>query len=212
MLTLFLRYRGENDTALSDEQLQNVVLTFLTMGHENVGTALAWTLIFLSKDQQAQENVRKEIRDVVGSHGNMPWESMDELPTLSAAFDEAIRLFPSVPAVTRAAAKKEGCSLMGYHIPSDVEIVCNLYAHNRLANGAGSETELFRPQCSHQAVRFGGGERVCLGRPLAYLEARVLISKMLACVVLHAGDDKPAIGKVVVSLRPWKPKVQIAKL
>jgi len=59
----------------------------------------------------------------------------------------------------------------------------------------GKDLEVFRPQrpslgnlqSRHPAARFGGGERVCLGKPLAELEIRLLAVGAAQAAELGAG-------------------------
>jgi cytochrome P450 len=72
------------DAKLSRDQVRNLCLTFLTMGHENIASGLAWVTLCLAHDEQAQQRVRAGNRQ-----------------DLETAFFEAMRLFPSVAGLTR---------------------------------------------------------------------------------------------------------------
>jgi len=146
------------DDTLTTEEVRNLCMTFLTMGSENVSTGLSWCAVCLAQDQKAQDEARK---------------SKD---ALTNAFHEAVRLFPSVPVLTRMALTDT--ELCGYQIPRCTEVVVNIYAIHRNPAVWGENAQEFLPsRCPFvstngppDAFPFGGGARSCIGRPLTMHE------------------------------------------
>merc|ERR1712217_160038 len=133
------------ETELSDWELNQLCMTFLSMGHENVATAIAWTLVFLGERQELQQRVRDEIRSVLQEGRSSPkvpsYKLLEQMPLLTEVFEEAVRLFPSVPAVTRCAQCPT--ELFGFAIPRGTEVVLNLYAAQRQVDAG--ETPVWMP-------------------------------------------------------------------
>jgi cytochrome P450 len=180
---------------LSRELVRNC-LTFLTMGHENVASGMAWTLLCLAHNQPAQ--------DVVASSGKK--EDLD------VAFHEAVRLFPSVAGLTRMNMVKT--SLCGYEIPRMTEVAVGTYEMHRLETRWGANANEFAPsrcpavstQGPPDAFPFGVGARSCIGRPLSMVELHALVGALVRefRVVLLSDMPKPTN---FVSLRPGPHKV-----
>ena len=95
-----------------DSELENLCLTFLTMGHENVATAITWTLIMLADNPDSQQIVRTEALSsnvTRKASGEISWLlELNKLSKLEQSFLEASRfkLYPSGPVVTRVAEKE----------------------------------------------------------------------------------------------------------
>ena len=87
--------------------------------------------------------------------------------------------------------------LLGYSIPSGAELALNLHAMHRLHPD--------RP-----ALPFGAGSRVCPGRRLAYVEARVAVAAVLSVLDVTPGGKpgKATQPAVVVSYRPRQPRLR----
>jgi cytochrome P450 len=155
------------DSSLSTEEVRNLALTFLTMGSENVSTALSWCVIQLSEHPEAQRNARR---------------SFD---TLRSCFDETVRLYPSVPVLTRQCP--EETVICGHTIPRATEVVINLYALHRNTRTYGENACDFDfkrcPVVSTMgppdAIPFGAGSRACVGRPLTNHELKTVLWPLL---------------------------------
>jgi len=199
-----LSFLLQRQPQLTTEELQGCCLTLLTMGHENVGSAMAWTLLLLASQPTLQDEVREEIRTAIVGQAVWSLELLDRLPKLTASFEEAIRLSPSVPAATRTPKNPDGAVVLGYHIPQGEELALNLYSVQRLEDNP----------C---VLPFATGARMCVGRALAYLEARVLASTLLpemelAPISTSTKEFAGANPRVFVSLRPHEAQVRVSKL
>mmetsp|Transcript_104850 Transcript_104850/g.338121 ORF Transcript_104850/g.338121 Transcript_104850/m.338121 type:complete len:334 (-) Transcript_104850:93-1094(-) len=211
--------------SLSDDDLENLCLTFLTMGHENISTSIAWTLIQLAENQEAQRECRAEVltSHVWQTDSAMPSDAdglevfrfLSRLKLADAAFLESSRLFPSVPAITRMATKD--VVVAGYRIPSGTEVVFNIYGLNRDCAAWGEAASAFvlhRPSSSSSSLSssssseclhswsFGGGQRVCLGRPLSVVEIKAALAVVLSRFELSSGSGPLVKPNNLVSLRP----------
>ncbi|XP_017056731.1 probable cytochrome P450 28a5 [Drosophila ficusphila] len=79
--------------SLDNRQLLAYSMTFLLDGFETTATVLAHTLLNLGRNSQAQELLRREIRDHL-QDGIIAFDKLNELPYLDACIQETIRLYP----------------------------------------------------------------------------------------------------------------------
>jgi cytochrome P450/NADPH-cytochrome P450 reductase len=144
------------------------------MGSENVSTALSWCAILLSENLPAQREARKSKESLMN------------------AFHEAMRLYPSVAALTRTCS--EDTEICGYEIPRFTEVQLNMYSIHRNENTWGEDASEYRPnRCPvistlgpPDAFPFGGGKRSCIGRPLTNHEVSFVLSQIFENFELHA--------------------------
>jgi len=182
--------RALGEPALTRSQVRNLCLTFLTMGHENVATALAWCVILLAEHPD-------ELADVVAAPTA---DVFDE--RLLRAFEEATRLYPSVAGLTRM--NLSDAVVGGVLVPARTEVAVNMFDIHRDTAAWGADS------CGYpDAFPFGvGARRSCLGRPLSYLELRLLVGPLLRRFdLVSATPSSPCEADSYVSLRPGPHRV-----
>eukprot|EP01062_Namystynia_karyoxenos_P081811 TRINITY_DN9073_c0_g1_i1.p1 TRINITY_DN9073_c0_g1~~TRINITY_DN9073_c0_g1_i1.p1 ORF type:complete len:547 (+),score=127.74 TRINITY_DN9073_c0_g1_i1:104-1642(+) len=189
---------------LSAFEQRQLVMTLLTMGHENVSSGVSFALLLLADDPELQRRARRE---VLAQGEKLDFAALGRLPLLCRVLEEATRLYPSVPGLTRQPLVD--ATVCGYRVPQGTEVVLNLVAAHRAAAGPD-------PDCSAdgRSLAFGGGRRGCLGRHLAYLEALMVCAELLRRGELQrvgsGGRPPPKIqGSVMVSLRPGKGEAHV---
>lgn len=77
--------------ALDDEELVDNAVTFLFAGHETSALGLTYALYCLARRPAFQDRIRSEIAPL---HGDPTPADLRECPALTAAVDEALRLYP----------------------------------------------------------------------------------------------------------------------
>ena len=208
------------------------------MGHENVSTSVTWTLILLAEHPACQERVRREVVEAKaalvlarggggsgGGEGEWTAEALSSMTELTHAFHEATRLYPSVPVVTRQPTRDT--ELLGYRIPAGQEVVLSTYSMHRDVSVYGPRAGGWQlpERCpvvtTHgppDAFPFGGGGRACIGRPLSYVEVRMVVAEILlrfrvVSVSTREGKPvRPVREANFVSLRPGPHKLRFEPL
>lgn len=208
LLGRLMRGRDDEEQGMSEALLQDEVRTLLLAGHETTAVALTTTGYLLAHHPAVQAGVFEE----VAALGGAPISTDTPLPRTQAALDEAMRLYPPVPAWGREPVRD--ISLGGHTIPAGTTLlVAPFIVHRRedlfsdpLRYDPGRWTPAFRKALPRFSFfPFGGGPRVCIGASMAMLEARIVLAEMLRRFALEPADDAPLTLFPSLTLRPTKP-------
>ena len=194
VLSLLLHQRQEGDTPLTDEDVQNEVVTFVLAGHETTAIALTWTWYLLAQHPPVAARLHAELDEALG--GRTP--QMDDLPRLSYTanvFKEALRLYP--PALLFARRPKADTQFGGYRIARGQSIFVSPYLTQRNPRYF-ERPESFEPE-RWEAISipkfayfpFGGGAKMCIGEPFARLEGVLALATLAQKWALQRVDEKP---------------------
>lgn len=192
VLSILVRTRDEDGTALDDAELAEQLRTLLFAGHETTATALAWAVWLLHRHPEALARVRDEIERL----GPTPApEAFASLPFLEACCYEALRMCPPVVDVGRVLRKP--LQVGRFTIPAGETIVpAPLLLH--LREDLYPEPERFRPErfldkrpSPFELIAFGGGVRRCLGAAFAIYEMKVVLGSVLREHRLRIQGDAP---------------------
>ncbi|KAG0370331.1 Protein kinase alk2 [Mortierella sp. AD032] len=99
LLQLFMEAKDDEGEPLSDEYLVDIILNFTIAGRDTTAQALSWMFYLLNRDGTDKEILKtliKEVDDVLD--GELPtYETHKQQKYAEACFNEALRIFPSVP-------------------------------------------------------------------------------------------------------------------
>jgi len=200
----------ETERTMTDDEMVDNLMTFITAGHETTALGLAWTFDLLSRHPEIEQKVVEEIASV-SSGGEIAPEHIPMLDYTRQVFSEAMRLYPPAPIVTRTALK--GFRLGKFLIPAGTGIFVPIYAVHRHAS-IWRDPEVFDPErFSPDAVKerhryaympFGAGPRVCIGSGFALMEAVAVLAVILRKVSMTSVAEQPPEPLMKVTLRPKK--------
>jgi cytochrome P450 len=209
LLDLLLKTRDpESGRTLTDEDIINNVLTFITAGHETTSVALTWTLWLLAKDQGSQQRVFQEIAAVVGS-GTIGPAEVEALSFCRQVIQEAMRLFPPAPAISRFA--KTAMTLGGMEIEAGTRVHIPIFALHRNTrlwqNPNAFDPDRFAPELAKTYSRyaflpFGGGLRICIGASFAMIEATAILATLIRAFRFQPVPGHKPQPVARVTLRP----------
>lgn len=201
---------------LSDANIRHQILTFLIAGHETAAGFLAFTLHKLAGDPELAARLRDEIRRTIGD-GEPTLEQIHGLDLLHRTLHESLRMWPTVPAVTRAPRAE---SVLGrYRIPAGHSVTLLLPAIHRdpavWRDPDRFDPDRFLPEASKGrpagAYRpFGIGKRTCTGRHFALIEAALCLTMVIRefrlerpapLHITRTASPKPRDFRL--RLRPW---------
>ena len=211
LLALLLAARDpDGGRALTNEEITDNVVTFVTAGHETTAVALIWALHLLSLHPDVAGRVRAEIAAVAGN-APLAVEHVAQLAYTHQVVNETLRLYPSVPITSRTTSKT--VELGGVTIPAGSVIILPIYAvhHHR---GLWDQPEAFDParfeadraKARHRYafMPFGVGPRICIGSAFAMLEAVTILAVLVRALDFAAAGPAPT-PMARLTLRPKTP-------
>ena len=197
-----------NGEGMSDRQLRDEVITLLSAGHETTATTLAWTWYLLARHPEIESRLAAELQSVLG--GRAPTAAdVPRLQYVEQIVMESMRLYPPVFAMGRMS--KEPCEIGGFDIPTGTSFLMSQWVSHRDPRYFDSPEE-FRPErWADDRMRqlpkfayfpFGGGPRLCIGAPLAMLEAVLIVATVAQAFRFELVADQKIELFPSVTLRP----------
>ncbi|MFK0045973.1 cytochrome P450 [Streptomyces sp. NPDC090741] len=195
---------GIPSTVVSDE-----LVTFLGVGSETIGVALAWAWHELARNRDLEQAVQREA-DALFNSGNPLPEKVDEhLPLSTQVVMEALRLYP-LPVVPRNALRE--VTVGGFRFPRGADVLLNLYGiHRDPALHPRPDTfDPYRwaPESARTALRnaylpYGAGAHRCVAAPFAALSGAIALATLAAQFQLRPADPHCQVRAVAgVVTRP----------
>lgn len=195
---------------LNEKQIHDHILTFLAAGHETTALTLAWTCYLLAQYPRVRRKLQDELRSVLA--GRPPeMDDLASLPYLDRVISESMRLYP--PAWLQARFVTQECELDGARLPVGTMVMLSQWVMHR-APEIWPEAEVFKPErwdrANEQQIPpgayfpFGAGPRMCIGMPLAQLEARLILASILQHYTPQPVPGSTAEVKPAITLRPKK--------
>ncbi|GAA0506392.1 Cytochrome P450 [Halorubrum aquaticum] len=217
--------------AIDDDELVDNAVTFLFAGHETSALGLTYTLHALATHPDIQERVRRE---VAAFDDDPTAAEVRDCPALTAAINEALRLYPPVHTFFREPT--EPVTLGGYRIPAGVVVSLSPWVVHRDGRW-WDDPETYRPErWLHESPSgavsvgdeapgpavgerpeyayfpFGGGPRHCIGMRFARQELRLATATLLRRVRLEAVDGDLEL-RASANTRPAGPvRVRVREL
>jgi cytochrome P450 len=170
VLSLMLRARYDDGSAISDQHIADELLTLLTAGHETTATTLAWLVERVRRHPQLLERLTEEAH-AGGS----------ELQ--QATIWEVQRLRPVIDGTSRRALQR--IRLGEWVIPEGHVVIVSIpQAHanpDRFTSPSVFDPDRFvgNPPDSYAWIPFGGGIRRCIGAAFANMEMTVTLRTLL---------------------------------
>jgi cytochrome P450 len=143
---------------LDDLEAFGILATLLAAGGESTTSLLGSGICILAEDQALQDSIRAD------------------LSLIPAFVEEACRIEPPFRGHYRRVVTDT--TLGGVQLPSGSRLVLVWPAANRTAELGGDAIDVERPN-PRQHVGFGWGLHLCVGAPLARMEARVAFEHLL---------------------------------
>ncbi|GAC1636705.1 MAG: cytochrome P450 [Ktedonobacteraceae bacterium] len=199
---------SETQESLTEKQIHDHILTFIAAGHETTANALVWTFYLLSRHPEVRGKLLTEIRDVLGNRAATV-EDLGKLTYTDWVLNEAMRLYP--PAWMQARFVTKEFELDGVTLQPGTLVMMSQWVLHRLPEVWG-DPEAFRPErwdpVSGQKVPsgayfpFGMGPRICIGMPLAQMEAKLILTAVLQTYVPQPFPGYEPGLNPTITLRP----------
>lgn len=158
---------------IDEELLSSQLVSFLGAGFDTSATTFALTLFEMAKNERTQTKVFEEVDKYLDEHDNtLNYDCVSKLPYLDACIDEALRLYPSLPNLTREVMED-------YTFPTGLTVEKGVRIHlavGHIQRNASyfPEPEKYRPErflpeekhkmTPYTYLSFGEGFRICIGK------------------------------------------------
>lgn len=170
VLALLITARDGEGGGLSDDELEDQLLTLLLAGHETTASTLAFCFERLVRHPEVLARLGREVREGEGD------------TYLEAVIDETQRVRPVVGIAWRSLAAP--LELGGYLLPAGTIVMPSISGLQ--ASEVFEDADEFRPERFLQGrpdpytlIPFGGGTRRCLGASFARLEVKIVLRAVL---------------------------------
>lgn len=191
-------------------QLRDEVLTLMSTGYETIGDAIGWSIHLLSRHPEAEDNVRRELAEVLD--GRDP--ELADIPKLvytRQVLDESMRIYPPTWLFVRMALGDDTLP-GGVPVAAGTKLyLCQFVTHRdaryfpdpeRFEPLRFTKAEIAkRPRFSY--FPFGGGVHQCIGEHFANLEGVMVLAMLLSRFRVRTGAE-PRL-RPGVTLRPASP-------
>jgi cytochrome P450 len=207
ILTLLLEARDpETGEGLSEVEVRANILTFIAAGHETTANSINWSLFLLSQSPEWRARVQAEAdRELDGDIDGIA----ERLVETRAVIEEAMRLYPPLAAISRAALAPD--ELAGEPIRRGTMVVIAPYVLHR-HRALWADPDAFDPNRFLGGAReridrfaylpFGVGPRICIGATFALQEASIVVATVMRHFTLELAPGHAVWPVHRVTLRP----------
>ncbi|KAF2847821.1 benzoate 4-monooxygenase cytochrome P450 [Plenodomus tracheiphilus IPT5] len=196
-----------------DQSIPPFALTAWTVSNVAAGSdttaILLRTIVHeLLQDAQSMNRLIKEIDEAVSISSNpsdvVQWSCARKLPYLDAVIKEAGRLHPSFGLPFERVVPAPGATICGKWLKAGTIVGMSAWVMHHHEGTFGRDHDRWRPErwldCSDiqrkameaSLLTFGAGNRVCLGKNVAYFEVYKIVPTLLRAFEIHP----PMNGKV----------------
>ncbi|XP_058809035.1 cytochrome P450 4C1-like, partial [Phymastichus coffea] len=178
---------AENNGLIDREGVKEEVDTFTFEAHDTTAMAMAYTLMLLAENPEAQQLARNEVVKLFRKrNGLVSFDDLQELDYLERCIKESLRLFPPVATLMRYTRNE--LQLKNALIPADSHIMVHLYDTHRdphfWQQPDRFDPDRFLPENSRNRhpfayIPFSAGPRNCIGQKFALMELKLLIGQII---------------------------------
>ena len=210
LLSMLLHAKDEEGGTggMTDEQLRDEAMTIFLAGHETTANALTWTGYLLSQHPEIEAKLYAEVDAVLGDRPPTV-EDLPKLGYVEKILAESMRLYP--PAWLLGYRAIQDYNIGTYALPAGTVVLMSQYVihHDPRWFPDPFRFDPERWEAAAKAARpkfsyfpFGGGPRVCIGEPFAWMEATLIIAAMAQRWRLRLVPGHPVVLQPLITLRP----------
>jgi cytochrome P450 len=208
MAMLLQMVDAETGEQMTDQQLRDEAITLFLAGYETTSVALSWAYELLTRHPEAMAKLTAEVDVVLGDR--LPtFADLPALPYASMVVQESMRLRPPAWWLPRLAIEDD--EIDGYAIPAGTNVAVLMYGihHNpeHWENPEQFDPERFSAERSatrHKFawVPFGAGQRQCIGKDFAMMEAPLILAMIAQRYEVKAAPGQVAAPRMSGTLKP----------
>ena len=199
----------ETGEGLDDVNIRYQVLTFLIAGHETTSGMLTFAFSYLLRNPSVLAQAYAEVDRVLPGDTRPDYAQVAQLEVIERILKEALRLWPTAPAFSLAPFADT--EVGGYRLKKDRPV--NVFAPGLHRNPkAWDDPEAFdidrwlpaneAKHHPHAYKPFGNGERACIGRQFAMVEAKIALAMLLRAFSISDPHSYKLRIKETLSIKP----------
>ncbi|KAK7510511.1 putative cytochrome P450 [Phyllosticta citriasiana] len=203
MSPLIDQFPGKKMSDIEKTRCQGDSRLIIVAGSDTTSATLTHAMYHLALEPQHIDKLREEINPKIQSDGSINHRDIQDLPHLNGVINETLRLHPAVPTALPRVTPPEGIEVNGTYIPGETTVWCPQYVLGR-SEKVYAEPNRFLPErwyAKKEMVKkekaffpFSTGVYGCIGKPLALMELRLVIAKLLMAFDIQfapgeTGDD-----------------------
>ncbi len=209
LLSQLLKHGEDNGGGcpVSANAARNEAIVMFMAGHETTANSLAWCWYLLGHSPRAAAKLHAELDEVLG--GRAP--SLEDVPRLHytrAVFEEALRLYPPIPILSRQARQDDVVN--GHQVSKDtIILVVPWLLHRHKAHWEKPDhfiPERFLPDQPRPDkfiyLPFSVGRRVCLGLRFGMVEGILCLATLAQRFTAEVEKDHKVEIECRLTLRP----------
>lgn len=183
----------------TNEMVAQVFIFFLG-GFETTSSVMSFALFEIAKNQTIQKRLQAELDEVLKRHDNkLTYEALLEMKYLDQIFDEALRLYPSMPMLFRVAAKDYKVPETDITITKGTQIFIPAFSLHRdsryFQNPLLFDPDRFAPEAKAEIrpftyLPFGEGPRNCIGMRISQLQSKIGIATVVSKFNVELAADR----------------------
>jgi cytochrome P450 len=175
---------------LSQGEIEANSMAIIVGGSETLTTVLVSAIHHLLKTPDAFDLLAEEIRLAFSNEAEITAKNVSRLYYLNAVLSEVLRISPPLPDGLHREVPKGGAVICGHHIPEGMTVSISCYAAFHSSSNFASP-DVFAPERwlstrpefenDNEAIfqPFATGPHGCLGQPLAWMEMRIILVRLI---------------------------------
>ncbi len=219
LLAMFVQMvDADTGEQMTPAELHDEVIAFFLAGYETTSLTMTWTIHLLTQHPQVMHKLQTEIDTVLGKR--LPtFADLAALTYTRMVVQEAMRLRPPSWWIPRTLVADD--EIDGYLLPAGTTVALLPYGihHNPQIweNPTQFVPERFTPERQAQQhklawIPFGSGQRQCIGRDFALMEAQIILAMLIQRYTISALDNKIVSPQLTAMLKPAERiKVRLTK-
>ena len=169
-LDLLIEAHMNNELSKSD--IVEEVDTFMFEGHDTVATNIAFCLYLLASHPEIQRKVQAEMDEIFGENtqNDPSYSDLSKMRYLEKCIRETLRLYPSIPVMSRRIQGDSDVHIDGYEVPPGTNVIMLNY-HLHRDEDQFHDPDSFNPdrfsvsnRDNYSYVPFSAGPRNCIGQ------------------------------------------------
>ncbi|KAK9414560.1 hypothetical protein SUNI508_11133 [Seiridium unicorne] len=181
---------GEDKRSVSFDEVHVNATLLVLAASETTGSLLCGLMFYVLVNDTVRSRLEEEIHSAFNDESQITLAAATNLPFLNAVVEETLRIYPPVPIGLPRIVPKGGSIIGGKFVPEGTTVSVAQYAASR-SETHFSDPDSFLPdrwlnvdnpayaKDDRQVVQaFSYGPRNCIGKHLAYAEARLIMCNL----------------------------------